>query len=196
MATTSCRDAAGPHAAQFGCPATELMQINVLATRRRYPARNVLKARIVTLTGHRRRERGMSEQMQTMQWDERFSVGVQQFDADHRRLLALAEEMVHGAAQDPLPVDAGEVLGELIAAAEEHFAHEEHLLRITSYPRLEAHRREHRRLLQEIRAWRLRLGAGQAAPQEVARSVVDWVLDHIEQQDRLYAAHLNGHGYR
>jgi hemerythrin-like metal-binding protein len=129
-------------------------------------------------------------------WNEHYSVGVHQFDSDHRRLLQLAHTMVSGALRDPLPVNAGEVLGDLIECAEEHFAHEEHLLRVTGYPHLDAHRHEHRRLLEEIRRFRERMSAGQVGADDVARFVADWVLLHIEEEDKQYRSHLNALGYR
>ena len=131
-----------------------------------------------------------------LQWDEHYSVGVQQFDSDHRRLLQLAHTMVAGSLRDPLPVNAGEVLEDLIDCAEEHFAHEEHLLRVTGYPHLDEHRHEHRRLLEEIRHFQERMSAGEVRATDVAKFVTDWVLLHIQEEDMQYTSHLNGLGYR
>lgn len=130
------------------------------------------------------------------EWSERYSVGVQQFDADHRRLLELAHRMVNETLHGPLPVPAGDVLVDLIECAEEHFAHEEYLLRTTDYPDLEAHQREHRRLLEEIQDYRREFTQGKVPADDVARFVADWIFAHIEEEDRKYSAHLNDRGFR
>jgi hemerythrin-like metal-binding protein len=129
-------------------------------------------------------------------WSERYSVGVQQFDADHRRLLELAHQMVTVTLRGPLPADPGDVLNELIICAEEHFGHEEHLLRATDYPRLHEHRREHQRLLEEIQDHKAAFADGKVSADDVARFVADWIFVHIDQEDRKYRAHLNERGYR
>lgn len=132
----------------------------------------------------------------TFQWHERYSVGVQQFDADHRHLLDLAHELVNERLNGPLPALPGEVLDDLITCAREHFAHEERLLGATDYPQLDAHRREHRRLMEEIEDYRAALSTGKVQPGDVARYVADWIFHHMDEEDRKYREHLNGRGYR
>ena len=129
-------------------------------------------------------------------WHEGYSVGVQQFDADHRRLLNLAEEMVLAARQQAQPLTAGEVLEDLIAYAEEHFLHEERLMQTTGYAGLQEHQVEHRRLLDEIRRYQADMGQGRVNADDVARYVADWIFGHIDSEDRKYGDHLNGRGYR
>jgi hemerythrin-like metal-binding protein len=129
-------------------------------------------------------------------WHEGYSVGVQQFDADHRRLLNLAEEMVLAARQQAQPLTAGEVLEDLIAYAEEHFLHEERLMQTTGYAGLQEHQTEHRRLLDEIRRYQADMGQGRVNADDVARYVADWIFGHIDSEDRKYGDHLNGRGYR
>ena len=138
----------------------------------------------------------MQDPARRFQWSERYSVGVQQFDADHRHLLELAHELVDARLNGPLPTPAGDVLTDLIACAEEHFAHEERLLAATGYPHLEHHRREHRRLLMEIEAYRDDFSAGKVAAEDVASFVADWIFVHMTEEDQHYREHLNGRGYR
>ena len=129
-------------------------------------------------------------------WQERHSVGVQQFDSDHRRLLELAHTMVNKTLAGPLPVLPGDVLNDLIERAEEHFAHEERLMATTEYEGLEDHRLAHRRLMTDIRRYQKDLNAGTVVPDEVARFVAAWLFTHIDEEDRRYGEHLNGRGYR
>lgn len=138
----------------------------------------------------------MHDPARQFQWSERYSVGVQQFDADHRHLLQLAHELVNARLNGPLPTPPGDVLDDLIACAQEHFAHEERLLAATAYPHLEHHRREHRRLLTEIEAYQADFSAGRVAAEDVARFVADWIFVHMTEEDQHYREHLNGRGYR
>ena len=129
-------------------------------------------------------------------WHEYYSVGVRQFDSDHRRLLELANTMVNETLRGPLPELPGDVLNDLIECTEQHFAHEERLLTTTGYAGLEHHKDEHRRLLGEIRSQQSAFNAGRITADDVARFLADWLFNHMEAEDRHYGEHLNSLGYR
>ena len=129
-------------------------------------------------------------------WQERHSVGIQQFDSDHRRLLELAHTMVNETLTGVLPVQPGDILNDLIQRAEEHFAHEERLMATTEYEGLADHRVAHQRLMDDIRRYQKDLNNGVVGAEDVARFVAAWLFSHIDEEDRRYGDHLNGQGYR
>lgn len=128
-------------------------------------------------------------------WDDHYSVGVAQFDADHRRLLGIANRVVTCVARGDLPAAVGDVLDELIAYADEHFAREEDLMRVAAYPRLGEHHQQHKRLLNEVQLFKSQYIAGDINAADVAKFLVDWIVLHIEQADKQYQPHLNAQGY-
>ena len=134
--------------------------------------------------------------MDLFQWNDDYSVGVAEFDGDHRRLLQLANAAVNKVVRGNEPEAASEVLDDLIAYAEGHFAREEEAMQRSEYPRLSEHRDEHHRLLNEVRLLKSRFIADDMNPAQVAKLMVDWVVLHIQHMDRQYREHLNAHGYR
>jgi len=129
-------------------------------------------------------------------WEERHSVGVQQFDSDHRELLDLAEKLVTGPLRGELFVEDGDVLDDLVIRAKEHFSHEERLLELVGYPHLVEHHDQHERLLQEIQAYQVAITNGKISGSDVARFIAVWIFQHIEEEDQKYRKILNENGYR
>ena len=132
--------------------------------------------------------------MDLFKWDESYSVGVAEFDADHRRLLQLANGVVERVVRKD-DDSLSDVLDELALYAERHFDREEDLMQRTGYPRLAEHRLEHRRLLMEVRLLKSRFIADDMDPAKVAKLMVDWVVLHIQRMDQAYREHLNARGY-
>ena len=133
--------------------------------------------------------------MDLFRWDESYSVGVAEFDADHRRLLQMANAVVEQVVRKGGDT-VSDVLDQLALYAEQHFQREENLMQRSAYTGLEEHRQEHRRLLMEVRLLKSRFIADDMDPAEVAKLMVDWVVIHIQRMDQAYGAHLNAHGFR
>lgn len=134
--------------------------------------------------------------MPLIEWNEKLSVGVRQFDDDHQKLVLL----LNGLFEDSLSGHAKEVIGivldELIHYARSHFAAEESLMREYGYPKLEAHEAEHRALI--IRVLELRedylAGANVSINLDLATFLKNWLVDHILGADRDYGRYLAPRG--
>jgi hemerythrin len=134
--------------------------------------------------------------MPFMVWSENLSVGVEELDSDHKRIVAMLNELYDGiAAQNGKELLAG-LLDRLEAFTENHFANEEKLFAVANYPEAEAHMKEHnqmaawsRKTLKEFRSGPL------GAPSLEAMSYLkDWLSDHILYSDKRYGPHLNDMG--
>ena len=60
-----------------------------------------------------------------VEWNERLSVGVAEFDAAHRQLIAVIDKLFSAYRAGTLAGQVQPILGELITYADEHFEHEE-----------------------------------------------------------------------
>jgi hemerythrin len=89
--------------------------------------------------------------MALLQWKEQYSVGIAAVDHEHRELIDLInrldEEMSSQAGKDAIEA----FLGDLLKAISAHFALEERFMRERKYDALVEHKRDHERLLDEIR---------------------------------------------
>jgi hemerythrin-like metal-binding protein/diguanylate cyclase (GGDEF)-like protein len=124
-------------------------------------------------------------------WSPRYEVGVDVLDGQHRELLEhinrLGDALRSGQDFDQL-VDT---LKELVRYTEHHFGTEERLMDELG-ARSERHRAEHRRLLDSLMRFTLRLDAD--GVMQSAAFLQDWLYRHIDEVDRPFAAFLRKHG--
>ena len=88
--------------------------------------------------------------MAIIEWQESYSLGIPEIDAEHRELIDLINEAwgLGQAAQDPGWIEA--FLGEVHARIAAHFALEEKAMREMRYGEYFPHKADHERLLDEI----------------------------------------------
>ncbi len=133
--------------------------------------------------------------MSLVQWSDRLSVGIDDFDREHQQLIAMLNDLFDavqaGRGRDAL----GEILNRLIAYTETHFAHEEDLMRRSGYPGFAAHKREHDTLTRQVRDLQQKYhsGATTMLSTQVLTFLKDWLMTHIQGTDTLYTAHLTAH---
>ncbi len=135
--------------------------------------------------------------MSTFAWDDSYSVGVHQFDAQHQKLFqiinSLADAMRVGKGEDVIR----EVVGQLAVYTRTHFLQEEVAMRQTGYPDLASHQVQHNKLLADVEKYKSDLLEGRK-PNLVAvlNFVQNWLVQHIQKSDKKYSDHLNAHGLR
>jgi hemerythrin-like metal-binding protein len=129
--------------------------------------------------------------MRLFHWTRAKSVYMPEFDAEHRNLYETAEslhrEWLAGAAAEAM-IPA---VRALLAAAGEHFAHEERLMRAARYPLLNWHKRQHETAHNAARPLVARIQAGdRLAVKEMLDFLAAWMKDHLAVADRMMAANL------
>ncbi len=129
--------------------------------------------------------------MSLIDWKSSYSVNVPEFDAQHRRLIALIndlhEAMIAGKAKETL----GQILNGLVGYTKVHFAAEEKLLAARAYPDLAAHKSEHDKLTakavqlqSDFHGGRTSLSIG------VMTFLKTWLEGHILGSDKKYGVFL------
>lgn len=99
--------------------------------------------------------------MTLLVWDAKYSVNIPEIDGQHQKLFALLNDL-YEAMQEGLGRDIiGAALGNLVDYAIYHFTHEEKLFRQHGYAEEEAHRAEHAKLAERLKAMKQKFGAGQ-----------------------------------
>jgi hemerythrin len=136
--------------------------------------------------------------MPLMTWTEKLSVGVGMLDEDHKRLVAMVNELYEamqaGHGRDSL----GRILDGLVRYTREHFAREEKLFAQTGYPATALHKQEHDALTRQVLEVQRKHAAGSATTLslEVMQFLKNWLIKHIQGSDQKYRAHLNANGIR
>ena len=135
--------------------------------------------------------------MATFVWNDAYSVKVQQFDAQHRKLFeiinSLADAMRVGKGEDVIR----DVVGQLAVYTRTHFLQEEVAMKQTGYPDLASHQDQHNKLMADVEKYKKELDEGRK-PNTVAvlTFLQNWLVQHIQKSDKKYSDHLNAHGVR
>ncbi|WP_420474512.1 diguanylate cyclase [Noviherbaspirillum sp. ST9] len=125
----------------------------------------------------------------TLKWNPAFSTGEPVLDAQHRGLIELSAQLLERCTAN----DGKTVLHltrKLLDDAARHYQYEEGVLRDRSYPDLEVHRNDHRRLCEKGEALFDRVAHGETDFSMVASYVLnDLIIGHIAEEDVAYIAH-------
>jgi hemerythrin len=131
--------------------------------------------------------------MQPFKWNKKHEVFVPELDAEHREVFRVAEELrAIASAGDGEQTQT--LLSKLAADAEEHFRHEERLMRSAHYPLLDWHKKQHETVRKRIRKYSAEMNAGD--PQAVT-ALLDflavWLKDHTGLSDRMMGAYIRNY---
>jgi hemerythrin len=134
--------------------------------------------------------------MTLMTWTEKLSVGVGVLDEDHKKLVAMVNElydaMQAGHGKDKL----GRILDGLVQYTKFHFAREEKFFAETGYPASAPHKQQHEALTKQVLEVQKKYAAGATATLsvDVMQFLKNWLITHIQGSDQKYREHLNGKG--
>ena len=122
------------------------------------------------------------------------AVFIPEIDAEHKNIFRLAEELRQAVVEGVPAVQAQAVLRELTARGEDHFAHEERLMRATHYPASAWHKRQHDTVRKRLKEFvpRIQGGEDQAAPL-LLEFLSGWLRDHVRLADCMMAAHVRNY---
>jgi hemerythrin len=134
--------------------------------------------------------------MSKIVWDGSLTVGVEELDTQHKKLIAIINDldsaMIQGHGKDVL----GEVITELIEYVKIHFGAEEGYLRKARYPDFGAHQDQHTAFIQKISSFKSDYEAGKAGLSvEIMAFLKVWIIQHIKSSDKKYISILNDAGF-
>jgi len=126
--------------------------------------------------------------MAELTWSDRYAVGVQAIDDEHKELFDAIRAFDLAMTQNTEAAEIRGLLRNLTAATVKHFAHEEAAMREAKYPGLTLHCGNHRHLMEKLDAFTVRFSRGGAAINRHSLSFLrDWLVPHIENDDRRFA---------
>ncbi|MBF0107788.1 MAG: bacteriohemerythrin [Magnetococcales bacterium] len=134
---------------------------------------------------------------QIMPWSDKLLVGIVTFDNDHKRLVALINELYNGMNRGMGRSALGQILQELVDYTATHFKREEEAFDRTHYPDTEAHKLLHARFVDQVLAFHKQFNEGGAfIDMKLVKLLREWLIDHIMVTDKAYAKHLRKGGVR
>jgi hemerythrin-like metal-binding protein len=134
-------------------------------------------------------------------WTGHISVGIKQFDDDHRLLIKYVNELQNaireGEAKGRIdPVEMEIVLHRMFNYARGHCLEEERLMEKTGFPGLAAHHAEHGKFLNMIleMSEKFQGSTDLGHARQIADFLYNWITEHIFRMDRAYSEHLRARG--
>ncbi len=123
--------------------------------------------------------------MTVVDWDDSFSVGNAEIDADHQRIIALLNELHDACAAAAPQAIVLRLFATLDDAIGAHFRREEEILAENGYAEVEAQRVEHRLLRDSFATLRQHLPASDrpAAAERVRDFLLGWFMSHVLDED-------------
>lgn len=121
--------------------------------------------------------------MRELVWDDLFSIGIDEVDADHQILLNLFNLLAQSAEGELGREFMAAVLDELINATAWHFSHEERLMLQHGYEGLDGHKAEHRELIDSVREFQQSWMDSGTLDEEGFDFLERWLTEHILVSD-------------
>lgn len=136
--------------------------------------------------------------MAYMEWSDKLSVGVDSVDVQHKRLVAMVNElfdaMKEGRGKDVLE----KTLDGLIKYTVYHFSYEEKLFEQTGYPLSDEHKKEHKNLTEQVLIIqeKMKSGASFSLSMEVMEFLKGWLVNHIMGSDKKFGPYFVERGIK
>jgi len=126
-----------------------------------------------------------------MVWSAEYETGNALVDSDHKQIFELVKNVLDGAYLNRKEkVDMA--IGFLAEYTLRHFANEEKLMKESSYPEMEEHKRQHTEFAASVVALQEKVkNEGDTMDLSIAvnRAVVDWLVKHVIGSDKKFTAH-------
>lgn len=136
--------------------------------------------------------------MALIEWSDEYSVGLEMFDTEHKKLIAIINELHDSFEQGIDRSVAKHALDGLLEYTIQHFGHEEALFDQWQYPDKAYHRVAHQELRQQVIEYRDSVVAkgGIEMALELITFLRYWLLGHIMSEDKKFCRHLRDRGFR
>ncbi|NQV42566.1 MAG: hemerythrin family protein [Candidatus Marinimicrobia bacterium] len=129
--------------------------------------------------------------MQVLVWEERFSVGIREFDQHHKILFEMINSLIFAQEDGRDPDIIKNSLEQLRSYTIFHFVAEEAMMKHFEFEGLDEHIAEHETLLQQVVEYQDRIAANDGVTiDEVLNFLAGWLLDHTLGLDQLYGPYL------
>ena len=132
--------------------------------------------------------------MSLFKWSKGHSVYLPEVDAEHRNLCQMAAELHKTALAGGKSEQLKPILLNLLEAADEHFRHEERLMKVVHYSAFEWHKRQHDTVRKRLRQAIKRVEAGETeACMDFLKFLGTWLVDHMTVTDRMMGAFIRNY---
>ena len=131
-------------------------------------------------------------------WKDDYSVGVSRFDNHHKRLFDIANQL-HEMMKVGRGADVIEpTLRELVDYTKYHLAEEEKVMESIGYSNIVSHKMAHKVFTDQLNEAMAEVDQGKTifVVIKIAKTVIDWLINHIYVIDKKYLPEMTAAGIR
>jgi len=125
-------------------------------------------------------------------WDDRFSIGVETVDEQHKGLFALTNDLYVACQENGVATEQFKgVLQKAVSYVAMHFSTEEKIMQKTNDPNYEEHQKEHDVFVKKVMKEAAYLDqGGDDAPVVFMTFLRDWISQHVTGTDIKIGQHI------
>jgi len=128
-------------------------------------------------------------------WSDELSVNVDRIDGQHRRLVAMINDLNDAMKARKGQETLNTILEKMVAYAEEHFILEEYYFEKFGYSEAATHKIEHSQFVGKVAEFKSGFESGKLMLTiEIMDFLKDWLIRHIKGSDQKYSAFFNENG--
>ncbi len=136
----------------------------------------------------------MSDKKHFVTWKDQYSVGITEIDNDHKKLLNLINHLQAAVIYKTGEQFEQESLDEIIAYTKYHFNKEEQMMEEAHYDDLEAHKLQHKQMIDEINNFLKNYKLDRHGTLiKLTSYLKDWLINHINGTDQKYREVVRNH---
>jgi hemerythrin len=129
--------------------------------------------------------------MRSLKWDSSHAVFVTEIDDEHKEIFGAVGELKAALRGNGPTGNIDELIQRLANRIEDHFAHEERLMRAARYGLLSWHKRSHDAARKRVSRWIRRIGRGDTdAVSVLVEYLTSWLHNHSRLADMMLGAFL------
>ena len=129
--------------------------------------------------------------------DSAYSVGIRAIDVQHKKLVGMINGLHKAMRERASNAAMTRLVDELKNYTVEHFNTEEKLFDRYGYPQKADHKVLHEKFVSQVMEFDSALRSGKAkVTMDVMHFLKDWLVQHIQGEDRKYTSFLNRHGIK
>jgi hemerythrin-like metal-binding protein len=128
-----------------------------------------------------------------MSWDDAYSVGIKEIDDQHKQLIQFLNDLHDALGNGTAMAMMQGLIADLLDYADYHFTTEEALFEKYKYPERYEHAAEHEDFATKVSEIEVQLKISKndyLLPIETMKFLRNWLLDHMQQEDQLYAQYF------
>lgn len=135
--------------------------------------------------------------MGLIDWKPDFSVGITEFDNQHKKLIELINKLHDAMRAGEGKKILSDILAELVNYTKVHFANEEKYFGQYSYPDINSHKLEHEKLTRQVIEFQRDYNDGKTSITiDVMNFLRTWLVEHIGGVDKKYTSFFNSKGIK